>query len=134
MLSESSESDTHIYARNCPYRTLRATRGINGTNATENAHVEVQDIAADEAASESINLPAPAQANVDHEAKAAIQGEAAAARDVVTGEEGQDVEVDAVTETEVAPGELEHEEKVSTPVMSRSETADSVQIICNLLA
>ena len=94
----------------------------------------MKDVTADEKASESINLPAPAQVNVDHEAKEVNQREATAAHDVATGNGGKDVNVDAVTETEVAPGELEHEEKASTPVMSRSETTDSVQIICDVLA
>ena len=47
----------------------RAMSGVNGTTATESAHTEVKDIASEEHKSETISLPGPAQANVDHDAK-----------------------------------------------------------------
>ena len=108
---------------------LRASRGINETTATENPHVGKNDLATNELVAEIINLPAPVQSNVDHEAEELGQ------RGVTTviGEVEQNVTVVEIAETEVAPHELEHEE-LATPLMSRSETADSVEIIGDVLA
>lgn len=139
---------------------IKATRGVNGIEASERAHVELKDLEADVQKSESITLPGPAQSNVDHDAKEGVsRSEAAAERDTATGMEGQDVNVNnlkeesagkddvnmeglnpfvekqaGITETEVAPGELEHEEPAVTPAMSRADTTDSVQIIGDVLA
>ena len=107
---------------------------MNGAQVSEQAHVDIKDLAADVRMGETINLPAPAQANVDREAKTeesplttptGMQG-------VETARPDRD-EMAGVTETEVAPGELEHEEP-ATPVMSRTETTDSVEIVCDILA
>lgn len=116
----------------------RMTRGINGTSVTEHAHVDIKDLAEDDRKGESITLPGPAQANVDHDAKAQPS-----ARDAATGKQGEVGIKEAmpgaaikneppVTQGEVAPGELEHESG-RAPVMPRTETTDSVQIICNIL-
>ena len=126
---------------------------------SESAHVELQDLEADVQKSESITLPGPAQPNADHDAKEELsRREAAAERDTATGMQGQDVNVNdlketaatgdvkkegldpfiekqaGITEPEVAPGELEHEEPAVTPAMSRADTTDSVQIIGDVLA
>lgn len=106
---------------------------MDGASASEHAHVDVKDVAAEERKGESINLPAPAQRSVDPEAKGEILNrEAVAARGTVVGGEGQDVNKNDITEAEVTPGELEHEQN-TIPVMSRSETTDSVQIIGDVL-
>ena len=95
----------------------------------------------------AITLPKPAQDNVDHDSEhirtprdgAATPQEPAIAKTIpaeTTTKEGDDnaiAQAADVTETEVAPGELEHEEP-AVPVMSRSETQDSVVIIGDVLA
>jgi hypothetical protein len=95
---------------------------VNGTSATEHAHVEIKDLATDARVSEAINLPGPAQGNVDHDGGEHLRESGLAG--AVRSEAGP---------AEVAPGELEHEER-AYPVMSRTETTDSVEIIGDVLA
>ena len=62
------------------------------------------------------NLPGPAQANADPTAKSHSKDTKSTAF--------------AAQKAETGPGELEHE----APTMSRSETADSVQIVGDVMA
>ena len=111
----------------------RATRGVNGTTTTEHAYTEIQDLAENEQQTETNNLPGPAQSNVDTDAKTDITiREAITLGEIGIREQSQYIKVSDFAEGETVPGEPEHEKTVHQ-VLSRTETADSVRIIGDIL-